>query len=91
MSSNYATVKVCDFNDPTKCDLSLEPEIDEIIAKSRDPEELKYYWKQWYDKAGAPTREDFQTYVDLSREAALLNSEYIIKIFDNFEKSFLGT
>jgi peptidyl-dipeptidase A len=75
MSSNYATVKVCDYKDSTKCDLSLEPELDDIIANSRDPEELKYYWVQWYNKAGAPTRDDFQTYVDLTREAAILNSE----------------
>ncbi|XP_053692653.1 angiotensin-converting enzyme-like [Sabethes cyaneus] len=74
MSENYATVKVCDYRMPEKCDLSLEPELTEIMATSRDPEELKYYWKEWYDKAGAPTRNDFETYVALNREAAQLNN-----------------
>ncbi|XP_058452884.1 angiotensin-converting enzyme-like [Malaya genurostris] len=74
MSENYATVKVCDFKNRDKCDLSLEPELTEILATSRDPEELKYYWVQWYDKAGAPTRKNFDTYVALNGEAAQLNN-----------------
>ncbi|XP_052864217.1 angiotensin-converting enzyme-like [Anopheles cruzii] len=74
MKENYAKVKICDYHDRTKCDLELEPELTEILAKSRDPEELKYYWQQWHDAAGAPTREDFQTYVELNNEAAKLNN-----------------
>uniref|UniRef100_A0A182LUT3 Angiotensin-converting enzyme n=1 Tax=Anopheles culicifacies TaxID=139723 RepID=A0A182LUT3_9DIPT len=74
MKENYAKIKVCDYHDSSKCDLALEPELTEIMANSRDAEELKYYWQQWYDAAGAPTREDFQTYVDLNGEAAMLNS-----------------
>uniref|UniRef100_A0A1L8DR16 Angiotensin-converting enzyme n=1 Tax=Nyssomyia neivai TaxID=330878 RepID=A0A1L8DR16_9DIPT len=73
MESNYAKVKVCSYKDPKKCDLALEPEITEILIKSRDPEELKYYWKQWYDKAGTPTRESFNKYVQLNSEAAKLD------------------
>ncbi|XP_055597208.1 angiotensin-converting enzyme-like [Uranotaenia lowii] len=74
MSANYAKIKVCDYHDQSKCDLSLEPELTEIFATSRDPEELKYYWTQWYDAAGAPTREDFDAYVALNREAAKINN-----------------
>jgi peptidyl-dipeptidase A len=73
MQSNYAKVKVCDYNDKTKCDLALEPELTEILISSRDPEELKYYWLEWYNRAGAPTKEDFKKYVALNREAALMN------------------
>uniref|UniRef100_A0A8W7P386 Angiotensin-converting enzyme n=1 Tax=Anopheles coluzzii TaxID=1518534 RepID=A0A8W7P386_ANOCL len=51
MQENYAKVKVCDYRDNSKCDLALEPELTEIMATSRDPEELKYYWQQWYDAA----------------------------------------
>lgn len=76
MESNYAKVRVCAFNDRSKCDLQLEPELSEIFEKSRDPEELKYYWQQWYGKAGAPTRQHFDTYVALMNEAAALNSEF---------------
>lgn len=75
MSENYATAKVCDYKNRDKCDLALEPELTEIFATSRDPEELKYYWAQWYDKAGTPTREAFDKYIKLSNEAAKLNSK----------------
>ncbi|GAB0091084.1 Angiotensin-converting enzyme [Sergentomyia squamirostris] len=76
MESNYAKIKVCDYKDKTKCDLSLEPDLTEILIKSVDPEELKYYWKQWYDKAGTPTRPFFDKYVELNREAAKLDGFY---------------
>lgn len=74
MESNYAKVKLCPFGESSKCDISLEPELTEIFASNRNPEELKYYWVQWYNSAGAPARESFQKYVELNREAALLNN-----------------
>lgn len=83
MESNYAKVRVCDYKDKSKCDLQLEPEIESILETSRDPEELQYYWQQWYDKAGAPTRKHFDTYVRLTNEAAVLNSEYYKKVYEN--------
>lgn len=75
MESNYAKVRVCDYRNETRCDLQLEPEISDVLESSRDPAELRYYWQQWYDRAGAPTRGDFETYVRLVNEAAVLNSE----------------
>lgn len=51
-------------------------ELTAILAESEDPEELKYYWEQFYDQAGAPTRKDFATYVRLKNEAARLNSKF---------------
>lgn len=73
MESNFAKVRVCDYKDKEKCDLSLDPEIEEIITKSRDPEELKYYWREFYDKAGTPTRKAFDRYIELNTKAAKLN------------------
>lgn len=73
MESNYAKVRICSFKDKTSCNLQLEPELTEILATSRDEEELKYYWVEWYKKAGAPVREYFQKYVDLNKESAILN------------------
>ncbi|CAM6031530.1 unnamed protein product, partial [Sphagnum compactum] len=73
MEENYAKIRLCSFNDTKKCDLQLEPEITEIIAKSRNPEELKYYWIEWYNRAGTPMKGNFQKYVDLMQEAATLN------------------
>lgn len=76
MESTYAKVRVCDYHHPENCTLQLEPEISAVLEKSRDPEELKYYWLQWYNKAGTPSRAHFDTYVRLMNEAAELNSEF---------------
>jgi peptidyl-dipeptidase A len=48
-------------------------ELSEIISSSKDPAELKYYWIEWYNKAGLPTKEDFLKYVKLSQTSADLN------------------
>lgn len=46
-----------------------------ILKTSEDPEELKYYWTQWYDKAGTPMRSYFDEYVELKNEAANINGK----------------
>ncbi|XP_069963364.1 angiotensin-converting enzyme-like [Bactrocera oleae] len=74
MQSNYAKVRVCDYKNATKCDLSLNPEIEDIISTSRDPEELKYYWREFYEKAGTAVRGPFEKYVELNTKAAKLNN-----------------
>ncbi|XP_055907683.1 angiotensin-converting enzyme-like [Eupeodes corollae] len=74
MDSNYAKVRVCSYIDRMSCDLQLEPELTEILTTSRDPEELEYYWQMWYDKAGTPTRESFEKYIELNTKAAKLNN-----------------
>lgn len=73
MQTNYAKAKVCSYEDRTKCDLALEPEIQERIQNSRDSDELAYYWKEWYDHAGIPARDNFKTYIDLTRKSAKIN------------------
>lgn len=77
MEANYAKIKLCSYKNRTNCRLTLDPEITEIMATSRDPEELKYYWTEWFDKAGKPTKPAFQKYLDLTKELATLNG------FDN--------
>lgn len=52
----------------------LLEELTEILSQSEDPEELKYYWTQWYNLAGTPTRQDFETYLRLNKESAILNN-----------------
>lgn len=76
MQSNYASVKVCSYKDAKDCNLSLEPHVQERLSNSRDPKELAHYWKEWYDKAGTPMRENFAKYVELSEKASKLNSKY---------------
>lgn len=53
MHKNFAKVKIPSYKDKSKL-LQLEPEITEIFESSSDPEELKYYWTEWYDRAGTP-------------------------------------
>ncbi|XP_022825182.1 angiotensin-converting enzyme-like isoform X1 [Spodoptera litura] len=95
MESNYATAKICEYKDRSKCNLSLEPEITDLFAKSQDPEELKHLWVEWHKEAGAKARNNFTEYVGLYNEAAKLNdykdvadwwqSEYEADA-DNFEQ-----
>lgn len=73
MQSNYATTSVCSYTNRTDCSLTLEPHIQERLANSRDPAELAWYWREWYDKAGTPMRGNFEKYVRLTRKAAHLN------------------
>lgn len=79
MQSTYAKVKVPDYKDSSKL-VSLEPEITEVFAKSRDPEELKYYWIKWYDAAGLPSKNDFFKYVELRNKAAKLNGSIALTV-----------
>ncbi|XP_067620158.1 angiotensin-converting enzyme [Eurosta solidaginis] len=74
MESNFAKVRVCDYKDRTKCDLSLDPEIEEILTTCRNPEELKYYWCEFYDKAGTAVRPLFEKYVEFNSKAAKFNN-----------------
>ena len=50
-------------------------EITERLVKSRDPEELKYLWEEWRKASGQKVRDLYVTYVNLSNEAAVLNSK----------------
>ena len=53
--------------------LSFSPELKKIMSKSRDPEELQYYWEQWRDQSGRKMGDMYRQYVDLYNEAAALN------------------
>lgn len=75
MQSNYATTTVCSYTNRSDCSLTLEPHIQERLSNSRDPAELAWYWREWYDKAGTPMRENFAKYVRLTRKAANLNGK----------------
>ena len=46
MEKIYSTAKVADYKDKSK-KVSLEPEITLLMGKSRDPEELEYYWTEY--------------------------------------------
>ena len=72
MGKTYSTAKVLDYKTKST-KFSLEPELTEILANSRDPAELQYYWEQWRAASGQQIREMYGQYVDLYNEAAELN------------------
>ncbi|XP_065220101.1 angiotensin-converting enzyme-like isoform X2 [Planococcus citri] len=74
MQSIYSKGKICAYNDTSKCNLSLEPELTEILATSRNEEELKHVWVEWRKQTGKPIRPLFAEYVALTNEAAALNN-----------------
>lgn len=74
MENIYATAKICDYTNRTKCDLALEPELTEILMKNRDPEVLKYVWVEWRKATGEKIKSLYTRYVELSNMAATLNN-----------------
>lgn len=51
-------------------------DIQRILTKSRDYNELTHVWKAWRDAAGKPIREKYLRFVNLSNEAARLNGKF---------------
>ncbi|GFY40189.1 angiotensin-converting enzyme [Trichonephila inaurata madagascariensis] len=84
MKNTYSTAKICPYVapdskenssviSPKDCKLTLEPDVQRILTKSRNYEELTHVWKAWRDAAGKPVREKYLRFVNLSNEAARLN------------------
>lgn len=74
MEKIYSKAKVPGFKDKSKM-LSLDPDITLILAESRDPEELEYYWTHWREVTGKEIRNKnyYEQYVDLRNKAARMN------------------
>ncbi|XP_066138064.1 angiotensin-converting enzyme-like isoform X2 [Euwallacea fornicatus] len=78
MEAIYSKAKICPKDkkpdDTQECTLSFEPELTNILATSRDPEELKHVWLEWRNAVGPKCRGLYEEYVNLSNEAAKLNN-----------------
>lgn len=77
MSNVYNSAKICPY-DKQDCSvasdgLALDPNITNIMAHSRNYDELTYLWKMWHDKTGKQMRKDYGDYVTLMNEAAKEN------------------
>ncbi|XP_075701161.1 angiotensin-converting enzyme isoform X2 [Rhinoderma darwinii] len=70
METIYSKAKVCKDD---KC-MPLDPDLTELMAKSRDYDELLFAWKGWRDSSGKPMRSHYTKYVALGNMAAKLNS-----------------
>lgn len=71
MNNVCSKAKVKKFEGTTL--VPLNPDLYKVMSKSRDPEELVYYWEQWRQQSGQKMVEMYPRYVDLSNEAAALN------------------
>lgn len=70
MTTIYNTATVCPYtnqgcasNDTNR--LTLDPDISERFAVSRDYDELEYLWLKWHDESGAKMRSTYEDYVDM--------------------------
>lgn len=52
--------------------MAFFPDVQDVFAKSDDPEELKYYWTSWREKNGAWAISNFVSLIELIEEAANL-------------------
>nr|XP_033774941.1 angiotensin-converting enzyme [Geotrypetes seraphini] len=68
MDNIYSTAKVCPPNQNTNC-WSLEPDLTEIMAKSRSYKKLLYAWEGWHNATGIPLKPKYETFVNLSNWA----------------------
>ena len=67
MEGDYGKGKYCPDGDKGQC-YSL-PELEQILATSRDPEELKRVWVGWHQIA-QPIRKEYVRFVELSNKGA---------------------
>ncbi|KAM6897562.1 angiotensin-converting enzyme [Xenentodon cancila] len=70
METKYSVAEVCRANGTC---LPLDPDLQRIMAESRDYDELLFAWKGWRDVAGKVLRQDYERYVELANKAATLN------------------
>lgn len=74
MLAIYNKAQICGFDKPFDCGLKLYPDLKEIMARSRDWDELLYVWGEWRRKSGENMKELYEQLVDLTNEAANYNS-----------------
>ncbi|XP_004456877.2 angiotensin-converting enzyme-like protein Ace3 [Dasypus novemcinctus] len=70
MEMTYSMAQACLEEGPC---LPLEPDLEEVMASSRDEKELLWAWQSWRDSVGRQLRSTFHRYVQLSNKAAQLN------------------
>ncbi|XP_028636529.1 angiotensin-converting enzyme-like protein Ace3 [Grammomys surdaster] len=70
METAYNSAEVCLDEGPC---LSLVPDLEEVMATSRDPKELLWAWQGWRDAVGRQLRPIFEDYVHLSNKVAHYN------------------
>ena len=73
MQTTYSTAKTSIVEGGEQ--YPLDPDLTNIMASSRDYNELRAAWKGWRDVSGKQMRNDYNRYVELNNEVANLNSK----------------
>lgn len=76
MLAVYNSAEICAYNEPFKCGLHLQPELQFIMSHSRDWDELQHVWTEWRRNTGRRIRDLYEQLIDLTNQAARLNSKY---------------
>lgn len=82
MSTIYNNAKICPFA-KSNCNLTtegltLDPEIELLLASSDSPDEMEWIWEQWREKTGKLMKVDYKEYVTLMNKAATANGKLIV-------------
>lgn len=71
----YKNAELCSFQNREQCNLTLVPDVQNILENSKNVQEIEYYWREKHRKPALTNKEDFQTLVDLYRKTAKLNGK----------------
>lgn len=69
--------------------LPMEPDLKDLMAKSRDANELLWAWQGWRDAVGRPMKDLYPIYVNLSNEAAMSKGILLKEINLNYSLLYL--
>lgn len=86
MTNIYSTGKLCkknNYTNETRC-MELDPDLNELMAKSRDYDELLWGWKSWRDTVGPPMRTLYERLVGLLNSGA---RDHAWGDYGNFQRS----
>ncbi|KRF98312.1 uncharacterized protein Dwil_GK15020 [Drosophila willistoni] len=70
----YNSASICAYQQPFQCDLRYIPHLKDIMAKSRDWDELQHTWVEYHRKAGREMRNDYEQLADVMQEVAYVNN-----------------
>ncbi|KAH8279897.1 hypothetical protein KR054_010281 [Drosophila jambulina] len=70
----YNSAGICAYQQPFQCDLHYIPHLKDIMAKSRDWDELQHTWVEYHRKAGRGMRDSYEQLIDVMQDVASVNN-----------------
>ncbi|EDW57559.1 angiotensin-converting enzyme [Drosophila virilis] len=70
----YNDASICAYQQPFQCDLRYIPHLKDIMAKSRDWDELQHTWVEYHRKAGRGMRDNYEQLIDVMQDVASVNN-----------------